>query len=291
MDAPASAPSHPPARGRATAPSLWLALPVLTLLLSACMPTRWEEPPDPGRDAVATPGSRTAPAPGRKPAHARVPPATTEPRDSPGNPPFYEVFGQRYFVLPDSAGFREEGVASWYGREFHGQATSTGEIYDMNGLTAAHRTLPLPSRVRVTNLDNGRSVVVTVNDRGPFAGNRVIDMSYGAAQQLGMVEAGLARVRVEAVADGSTPPREAFMQVGAFRNRSNAEALVDRLSAVGIDNVVIREDTSTTPATFRVRIGPLRDVAEYDALALRLAPLNISGPRVVAETPAGRPGG
>jgi rare lipoprotein A len=123
------------------------------------------------------------------------PPATT------GNMVSYEQGGQRYRVLDWSYGYDEVGVASWYGEQFHGRNTSSGEPFDMYKLTAAHRTLPLPSFVRVTNLDNGQAVVLRVNDRGPFAdtGDRIIDVSYAAAVRLGMVGTGTARVRVEAI--------------------------------------------------------------------------------------------
>jgi rare lipoprotein A len=120
-----------------------------------------------------------------------------------GNPPFYDVLGRRYYVLPTSDGYRARGVASWYGRDFHGLATSSGETYNMNAMTAAHTTLPIPTWVEVTNLENGRRVVVKVNDRGPFVDNRLIDLSYAAALQLDMVRNGTARVEVRALA---TPP-------------------------------------------------------------------------------------
>ncbi len=123
-----------------------------------------------------------------------------ETRSDRGNPPFYDVLGKRYHVLPTSAGYRVRGIASWYGADFHGLATSSGEQYDMNAMTAAHTTLPLPTWVEVTNLENGRSVVVKVNDRGPFVGNRLIDLSYAAATRLDMVRNGTARVEVRAVA-------------------------------------------------------------------------------------------
>src|ERR1019366_1818238 len=116
-----------------------------------------------------------------------------------GNPPFYEVFGKRYYVLPSSADYVEIGVASWYGPGFHEIRTSTHEPYDMYGMTAAHKTLPLPAYVRVTNLQNGRSVVVRVNDRGPFVGNRIIDLSYTAAAKLDMLRNGTAMVEVRSI--------------------------------------------------------------------------------------------
>lgn len=124
---------------------------------------------------------------------------TSAPRSSRGNPPFYEVFGKRYYVLDTSDGFSERGIASWYGRDFHGKATSSGEIYDMRAMTAAHKTLPIPTWVEVTNLTNGRRIIVKVNDRGPFVDGRVIDLSQRAAEELDMIRDGTARVQVRAL--------------------------------------------------------------------------------------------
>ena len=124
---------------------------------------------------------------------------TNEGKSARGNPPFYEVFGKRYYVMESSYGYKEQGVASWYGKKFHGKPTSSGEIYNMHLMTAAHKSLPLPTDVRVTNLQNGRSVIVKVNDRGPFVGNRIIDMSYAAAHRLDMTTDGTALVKVEAL--------------------------------------------------------------------------------------------
>ena len=115
----------------------------------------------------------------------------------------YEVFGKRYFVLATAEGYRERGVASWYGPDFHARPTSSGEPYDMYAMTAAHKTLPIPAYARVTNLANGRSVVVRINDRGPFVGNRIIDLSYTAAHKLDMTQAGTAFVEVEVITPGS----------------------------------------------------------------------------------------
>ncbi len=125
-----------------------------------------------------------------------------EVRTKAGNKSPYTVLGKTYTVLPDSKGFVEQGIASWYGNKFHGRKTSNGEIYSMYGMTAAHKNLPIPSYVRVTNLDNGRQVVVRVNDRGPFHEGRVIDLTYAAASKLGFVKLGTAPVRVEAVGPG-----------------------------------------------------------------------------------------
>jgi rare lipoprotein A len=223
-----------------------------------------------------------------------VAPPPRLPSPSPGNPPFYEVMGQRYHVLPDSDGYTEQGVASWYGREFHGRRTSNGEVYDMYALTAAHKTLPLPTHARVTNLATGKSIVVRINDRGPFKKDRLIDLSYGAARELGFLTAGTARVEVEALGDpvGSGPEvgdavssRGAiYVQMGAFGQRENAEQLRRALQQEGFANVVIRYDATARPALYRVRIGPVADAAEYDAVVSRVARLDLGEPRLVMET-------
>lgn len=131
----------------------------------------------------------------------RVPDAepVQEEKAASGNMEEYEVLGRTYRTLDTSEGFSEEGNASWYGEEFHGRATSSGEPYDMYAMSAAHRTLPLPTYLEVTNLDNGRTVVVRVNDRGPFHRDRILDVSYAAAVRLGLVDTGTARVRIRAV--------------------------------------------------------------------------------------------
>jgi rare lipoprotein A len=217
-------------------------------------------------------------------------PAAAMPPASRGNPPFYSVMGERYEVLPDSDGYSEQGVASWYGREFHGKRTSSGEVYDMYGLTAAHKTLPLPTTARVTNLKTGRSIVVRINDRGPFMKGRLIDMSYAAARDLGFLSDGTAPVSVEALSGPSAasaaaaPAQALYVQVGAFSQRQNAEEIKGRLEQQGIGNVVIRYDARSQPALYRVRVGPVADAAEYDAVAGRVARLDIGEPQLVTES-------
>jgi len=232
-----------------------------------------------------------------------------EPKSRYGNPAFYEVFGKRYYVLASSADYVERGVASWYGPGFHKERTSTGESYDMYGMTAAHKTLPLPAYVRVTNLQNGRSVVVRVNDRGPFVGNRLIDLSYSAASRLDMLRNGTAMVEVRAVdpADGGLAPGPApvtagvataavpaavaaavpaavaatvpaaapvgaplFVQAGAFSDSANAERLAARLRGGGYGRIFVRDDLIAGRRMFRVRIGPVPDVPEFDRIVLAL---------------------
>jgi rare lipoprotein A len=190
--------------------------------------------------------------------------------------------------MPSSEGYREQGMASWYGAPFHGRRTSSGAIYNMHELTAAHKTLPLPSVVRVTNVETGQSVVVTVNDRGPFVKDRIIDLSYAAAKELGIVASGTGVVEVQAISDApDSPPQpkaeRLFLQVGAFSDEINAARLKNNLESNGVNNVVIRYDDGVIPALYRVRIGPLEGSGAYDDLASRVAALRIDSPRLVTE--------
>jgi len=218
--------------------------------------------------------------------------ATSEelPRSRSGNPPFYEVYGVRYEVMDSSVGYKERGVASWYGKKFHGRATSSGEPYDMYSMTAAHKTLPLPAIARVTNLKNGKSVIVKINDRGPFVKNRIIDMSYAAAIELDMHIAGTALVEVETLTGGGQNKpgsqlngSKMYLQVGAFGERGNASSLASRLSNSGIPNVSVHEPQNEYPALYRVRIGPVSSVTEYDRLAAEVERLQISQTQLVIE--------
>jgi rare lipoprotein A len=306
------------------APPLWPPIALAAAGLTGCFSTPRETP-------------RTPPAPAAQPPAAAqaMPDAVprAEPRSRYGNPAFYEVFGKRYYVLASSANYVERGVASWYGPGFHKERTSTGEPYDMYGMTAAHKTLPLPAYVRVTNLQNGRSVTVRVNDRGPFVGNRIIDLSYTAASRLDMLRNGTAIVEVRAVdpamtsepalpllaasrlpgAAGSggaasgaaastpsmpaaavapaaavtpvaavtTPPSSAavqpaaehaplFVQAGAFADPANAERLAAKLRGGGYGKILVRDDTIAGRRMYRVRIGPVPDVPEFDHIVAAL---------------------
>ena len=153
--------------------------------------------PVPGPTGSGSGGDRTAP-PVLPEEIERIPDAvpTQESKTRSGNPRSYTQFGVEYRVLDTSKGYEAEGVASWYGPGFHGKRTSSGETYDQNAMTAAHTVLPLPTYVEVTNLDNGRFVIVRINDRGPFSGGRIIDLSYAAAKHLGFINQGTAKVRV-----------------------------------------------------------------------------------------------
>jgi rare lipoprotein A len=188
-------------------------LPAALLLLAAC--AHAPRHPSPTRPPAAVPPSTVLPH--NAPDINQIPDAVPrdEPRSASGNPPFYVVAGHRYVVLPSAGGYVERGVASWYGTEFHGLRTSTGESYDMFAMTAAHKTLPLPCYARVTNLSNGRNVVVRINDRGPFVANRIIDLSYSAANRLDMIRNGTAFVQVE-VLSPAAPSLTASMPVSTL---------------------------------------------------------------------------
>jgi rare lipoprotein A len=258
--------------------------------------------------ARTPPGETSAPAPLPPSSAQTVPDAVPriESRSRYGNPPFYDVFGRRYYVLSSSADYVERGVASWYGPGFHKIRTSTGEPYDMYGMTAAHKTLPLPAYVRVTNLQNGRDVVVRVNDRGPFVGNRIIDLSYTAAAKLDMLQNGTAIVEVRSI-DPTFPSREPtiptgepgapqpaaarpapvapvtaaapeiilFVQAGAFADPANAERLAAKLRGGGYGKVFVRDDWIAGRRMYRVRIGPVPDVPEFDRIIAALEQVGV----------------
>jgi rare lipoprotein A len=237
---------------------------------------------------AGAPPQRSTPA---TPGPAPTPPTQqTEPRSTKGNPPFYEVLGKRYFVLPSAEGYQERGVASWYGPGFHTGQTSNGERFDMYALSAAHKTLPLPTWVEVTNLRNGRSVTVRVNDRGPFKDGRIIDLSYSAAEKLDMLREGTTFVEVRALAGAPPslpqPTLQAaplFVQAGAFQTEVNANNLLSKLGREGLGHSFVREDTVGGKALFRVRIGPIDDVAEFDRVIARLKELGVADARLASD--------
>jgi rare lipoprotein A len=253
--------------------------------------------PDRARPAAATAAAAAvAPPPSLAALTAFSEPVPKiELRTRKGNPPEYSVLGQTYRLLPGVSGYKERGVASWYGPDFHAKSTSNGEAYDMYAMTAAHRTLPIPAYVRVTNLTNGRAIIVRVNDRGPFKHNRIIDLSYTAALKLDMLRQGTALVEVESVLaagdDGVLPGlpvqlakldtgREAsgslFAQVGAFGVEPNALALRDHLLAAGVTGVLIVSVQRAGKPLWRVRIGPIGSVEQYDTLVTQLEHLGHS---------------
>lgn len=216
----------------------------------------------------------------------------------PGVPAYnqsYVVHGKRYHVLETGDGYVRRGIASWYGPKFHGRPTSTGKRYNMYALTAASRDLPLPSRVKVTNLQNGREVVVMVNDRGPFVRNRIIDLSYAAAKQLGMIQKGTALVEVRVIETGERaraqingskpePNPRYFLQAGAFAILANAERLKQQLLKQTRAPVeIVTAAANTGSKLYRVRLGPFSDRGKMDAAAEHLRTGGIDGLRVISD--------
>lgn len=304
-----------------------LALPLCAAVavgMAACS----SAPPRPESPSPAATSETETPPPAQA-APDVVP--RIERRSRTGNPPFYDVLGKRYFVLSSSVGYVERGVASWYGPGFHKVPTSIGETYDMYGMSAAHKTLPLPAYVRVTNLQNGRSIVVRVNDRGPFVGNRIIDLSYTAASKLDMLRNGTAMVEVRSLdavpapapapalgapitAADSAPaaapltaspleatspaaplagspvagstiagptvtqvavPAALFIQAGAFSDPKNADRLMEKLRGGGYGKIFVRDNEIAGRRMYRVRIGPVANVAEYDRIVAALARVGV----------------
>ena len=270
---------------------------------------------------TAIPSGSNVPSP--PPDVVAIPDAVprAEPRGRRGNPPFYEVFGKRYYVLAESAGWVERGTASWYGPGFHAASTSLGERYDMYAMTAAHKTLPIPCYAEVTNLRNGRKVVVRINDRGPFVGDRIIDLSYTAAAKLDMLLAGTAPVEVRVISPGGPgsavppsmpaapppavlptaavmppPPAPAvtvvnapggaapmFIQAGVFSDHENARRRVESLLAAGIELASLDEMARTERTLHRVRVGPFASVEEFDLNMKRLRDLGINDARLLTD--------
>ena len=226
-------------------------------------------------------------------------PQTT--RSASGNPSSYVVAGRRYYVLGSAKGFKQRGIASWYGKKFHGRKTSSGEIYNMHAMTAAHKTLPIPVYVRVKNLSNNRSIVVKVNDRGPFISGRIIDLSYAAAQKLDIVGTGTARVEINTLAAGQSASASAsvvrtiplvdkskeetplFIQVGSFGEEFNAINMLRDLQDSNERAASISELATNDGLFYRVRVGPLYDIDEANAVIRRLKSKGFSTARIVVK--------
>jgi rare lipoprotein A len=290
-----------------------LALALAALVLSGCSLSR-RQPEPPARTTIPS-GSNVPAVP---PDVLSIPDAVprAEPRGRRGNPPFYEVFGKRYYVMASSDGWVERGTASWYGPGFHSASTSLGEPYDMYAMTAAHKTLPIPCYAEVTNTRNGRKVVVRINDRGPFVGDRIIDLSYTAAAKLDMLLQGTAPVEVRVISPGgagagsaeppvpmtappatSSPPvtvvnapaqkppgvTAMFIQAGVFSDHENARRRVEELLAAGIELASLQELSRSDRALQRVRIGPFATVEEFDLNMKRLKALGITDARLIIE--------
>jgi len=233
--------------------------------------------------------SCAAPPPPKPP----VPDAALPPTQRP-----YKVFGVWYYPIPSAQGFVEDGFASWYGPGFHGKRTSNGEVYDMHAMTAAHKTLPMGTALRVTRTDTGTSIVVRLNDRGPFVAGRIIDLSYSAAHALGMIGSGTAPVRIEALQRATehrhggqlslTPePIPDFrsgtftIPVGAYENRAAADAVQQRLVQQGHSARVIRVD-SLQGVRYRVSTGTFHDLIEAHISAAHFRDIGYADACVVA---------
>jgi rare lipoprotein A len=286
-----------------------LAVALLAALLVACAsskPRRGAPSPPASRERSAAPETSRPQAQRYRDEHDGGPatPAVdvsrlvepvpkAEPRSRYGNKAEYSVLGETYRLLPDAHGYVERGIASWYGNKFHGYMTSSLEPYDMYKFSAAHKTLPLPTYARVTNLENGKSVVVRINDRGPFHENRLIDLSYAAAVRIGIWPKGTGLVEVRAIdpehPDAAPPAITAqaaariYLQLGAFGDRANAERVADAARRGGIEHVDIASANVDGRVVHRVRIGPLADVAAADAMTPRVERLGIGVPRVAIE--------
>lgn len=233
-----------------------------------------------------------------------------EPLSRQGNASTYRVRGKDYRVMPSAEGYAEIGVASWYGLKFHGELTSNGETYNMYEMSAAHKTLPLPTYLKVTNLENSKSVIVRVNDRGPFHSDRIIDLSFAAANRLGFADKGTAKVKIEAITvakaskpivpvsavvtnqSGSTSnksqPKDRlapFVQVAAFSQRPAAERLAKKLSSdLSYGKVFVAESLKSGKAIHRVRMGPFDSEAEAVAMRKRVEHLGVGEPIVITRS-------
>ena len=313
-DAPVADRSEAPRRGARPPRTAPTPPPAQAGVPPACIQVREH------RDEDYTPGGLYAPGVrDSAPEHALDISGIPEPeprREAPsafGNRTPYTVLGRSYHVMPSADGYVERGIASWYGQKFHGRQTSSREVYDMCSYSAAHKTLPLPSFVRVTRLDTGDSVVVRVNDRGPFHAGRIIDLSYAAAVRLGIDRAGTAQVEVRALdgarlSDAPAPPPtptpvvrapaasaspspaapvgagsgRQIVQVGAYRDRDNARRIAGQLQEAGLDDVRVEEVAIDAGTVWRVRIGPVRAQSVAGVLD-RLERLGFGSPRVFSE--------
>ena len=268
---------------------------------SAPAPEQTPESPNAGRYSISQDR-----APTRIVDLASIPEVIPEPlnRTGAGNRSPYTVLGKSYEVMPTEEGYNERGVASWYGEKFHGHKTSNGEVFDMFLASAAHKSLPIPSFLRVTNLDNNRNIVVRVNDRGPFHGDRVIDLSYAAALKLGYADRGTARVQLESiVATGTSGDRAVrasnsvwnetlrvsstgskYVQVGAFSDLSAAQEVTSRVEEITSLPVFIRTvNTSNNKILHRVRVGPISDPGQIQRVRESVVAANLGSPYTVTE--------
>lgn len=277
---------------------------ICTMCLAACQSYNITYQP-PATIEAPTPDS----GPDRVLAVEHIPDAlpVAEPRTKAGNVSPYTVAGKTYHVLDNTDGFSQTGYASWYGKKFHGRKTSNGEIYNMYGMTAAHKSLPIPTFVRVTNLENDRSVIVRVNDRGPFHSDRIIDLTYTAARKLGFAQKGTAKVRVDTIhpdpkatfkglqpppishSSSSAPapanpggyeiPQGTYLQMGAFSTRESAYAFAQKIA--GKTTYPVKLESVPNRNVVRVLLGPLRDNWDLVNLQIAFAQQGYQEPKVV----------
>lgn len=251
----------------------------LGLLLTSCALIR-----EPGGRYYADDGPPSGSGP--DPASVPNPVPRAEKLSAIGNAP-YTALGTRYYPVATAKGYQVRGLASWYGKMFHGRHTSSGEVYDMYAMTAAHRTLPLPTYVKVKVLDTGQEIIVRVNDRGPFIGGRIIDLSFMAAKKLGIVARGTAKVEVTAItpADSgglrsTSPVNRIFLQAGSFRLIGNAETLQRRLVAAGLRRTQVVEARINKTLYYRVQVGPVGEVSDINGQVEQIRQLTGVMPRV-----------
>jgi len=218
---------------------------------------------------------------------------TDEPRSRGGNPESYTVFGKKYYVSRESKNFQQQGMASWYGEKFHGHKTSNGEVYNMYTMSAAHKTLPIPTYLEVTNLRNSKKIIVRVNDRGPFHDNRIIDLSYAAAAKLDMLGQGTAHVKIRAIdthktshqinqtasttgSTGKSSGKPLYIQVGAFGNHTNAIRLKEKLGAEGVSSPHIKHKQRLSTSLFVVQSGPYLSIKDAELDRQKIQTIGIS---------------
>jgi rare lipoprotein A len=279
---------------------------VFCLFMSACSTISTTTTSRPSQDAAPENPPDVSQTPDAVPKH--------EPKSRYGNMDSYEVFGKRYYTQDSSKGYVAHGHASWYGTKFHGNKTSSGELYDMYEMTAAHKTLPLPTYARVTNTGNGKSVVVKINDRGPFHGDRIIDLSYAAASKIGILQQGTGHVKVEAidphtyqvphmtVAENKTPAQPApqtvaaapapatppannahsqwYLQLAAFVDKTYAEGMMDELETL-IEQPMTISQNGNDPL-YRVQVGPFPNQTAAQAYQTELANLMPEKPLLIS---------
>ncbi len=255
---------------------------LLSLLLSGCWSSHKKDGPPPYPVDVS-----------------RIPDAVpkAEPLSRLGNKPTYKVFGKTYHVLPSRKNYLAVGIASWYGTQFDKRRTSNGERYDMLAMTAAHRTLPLPTYLQVTNLENGQHVIVKVNDRGPFEPNRLIDLSYAAAKKLGMSGRGTALVEIKALDPGARVPPSArfaahkkhllpgcssplYLEVAQYREKISAARLQQRLAKMFNNHIHVKSLAQGPRVIYQVQIGPIKDKRTADHIRSRLKSIGLASKKV-----------